>query len=371
MMRKAFRPVILCAAFVGTLFFIYVFSYETTSFEQYLEEAVVSQDIPGLSILVFDHDDILFEEQYGYANREENLLLDVSHRFLLASISKTITATALMQLVEQGKVNLDENINQYLPFEVTHPFSSNFITPRMLLTHTASIADGSALDTQYYNGKDSPIALEDFLASYFVPGKEYYNQEENFYAYAPGENVAYSNTGSALITVIVEQVTGMDFADYCDQYIFDPLEMHDTVWHLADIKDESVIAHPHVWEDDVWKAIEHYTFTDYPNGGLRSTAQDLHRFLQSFLKASLLSQETIDQIFSLQIPALDTTTGLHWFLLEEEYTIWGHDGSEKGVSTIMGMNLENGVGVIVLSNGDEIDLDEIFLAGYVFEIGEE
>ena len=148
----------------------------------------------------------------------------------MASISKTITATALLQLFDNGKFKLDDNINDYLDFKVEIPGYSKVITFRMLLTHTSGIADGKVLDEEYYYGKDSPVKLDFFLEEYLVDGGEYYYKNQNFHDFEPGSDHEYSNVGNALIAGLVEDISGMEFNAYCKKNIFEPLKMNSTFW---------------------------------------------------------------------------------------------------------------------------------------------
>jgi len=205
------------------------------------------QDIPAMSVLLFREGNILYEEYFGKSNLQNNITLASNHLFLMASISKVVTATALLQLYDDGLFNLDDNINDYLSFEVNVPGQSVDITFRMLLTHTSGIEDGSALDDQYYYGEDSPISLAFFLENYLVAGGAFYNANENFYGFEPGTRHRYSNIGNALIGLLVEQISGIDFNTYCKQNIFNPLEMSNTFWRLDEIS--QTIVTPYDYEN--------------------------------------------------------------------------------------------------------------------------
>jgi len=330
------------------------------------------QNIPALAILIFEKEDILYETYLGQSQIEQNRSLASNHVFLLASVSKVITATALLQLHEDGLFELDDPINDYLPFQVRHPRHATAITFRMLLTHTASIADGDALDDQYFYGRDSPVALSDFLHDYLVEGREYYDANGNYHSFEPGSDVEYSNVGNALIGVLVEEIAQMDFNAYCKQHIFAPLGMNHTFWRLDEVTQP--IVQPYNYTDGQYDAIEHYTFTDYPNGGLRSTSRDLFLFLQAFVAGGtvdsfqLLQPQTIAQMITPQIPTLDRTAGLHLFHLDTSNNLWGHDGGEQGVATIMGFNPDTGIGAILLTNQGEANLDGMLTQAYAFGV---
>lgn len=338
-------------------------------FEEFLLDEMDFQEIPAMAILVFKDDQVLYEKYLGQSNREQSTALATNDLFLMASISKTITATALMQLYDQGLFELDDPINDYLDFEVNVPGETTAITFRMLLTHTSGIADGSALDDQYFYGEDSPLALATFLEGYLVPGGTYYNASENFYDFEPGTEHEYSNEGSALIGVLVEELSGTNFNSYCKQNIFQPLGMNNTFWRLDEINQTIVTPYDY---DGQWTKHEHYTFTDYPNGGLRSTVRDMHQLATAMLQGGqanghqLLQASTVDRMLRPQISDIDNQVGLHYFVMNQANNLWGHDGGEQGVATIMGWNKETGTGAIILTNQGEADLDNVLTQAYLF-----
>jgi len=344
---------------------------DSPSFEEYVQEEMSFQKIPAMSLLIFREDRILYEKYLGNSNLQQNTPLSEEHLFLLASVSKMITATALLQLYEDGLFRLEDNINDYLPFQVSNPGKNSPITFKMLLTHTSGIADGSALDNQYYYGEDSPVALDYFMENYLVPGGAFYKASENFHDIEPGSDYMYSNVGSALIGVLVAQLSNKDFNTYCKENIFNPLNMSHTFWRL----DESVqsnygIVQPYNYTNNQFESIQHYTFTDYPNGGLRSTGKDLFKFLHAFVQGGnsnnypLLNSSTVEMMNSPQISSIDNEVGLHLFLMDRNNELWGHDGGEQGVATIVAFNKETKTGVIILTNQGDADLDEILVEAY-------
>ena len=343
------------------------------AFEEYIQSEMSSQHIPALSTLIFKSDSILYEGNFGQSNIEQNLALANDHLFLLASVSKVITATALLQLNEKGLFSLDDKINDYLSFNVKVPNYNKDITFWNLLTHTSAIADGPALDDQYYYEKDSPVSLEYFLENYLVAGGEFYNASKNYYDFEPGEDYEYSNEGNALIALLVQQISGMDFSEYCKKNIFEPLGMSNSFWHLSEIN--QTIVQPYNYSKGEYTAIQQYTFTDYPNGGLRSTTKDLFKFLSAFVQEGksnnyqVLKNETIKKMIIAQIPDLDKEVGLHLFLMNSENNLWGHDGGEQGVATILAFNPKTKIGVIILTNQGDANLDKMLVDTYRFGLG--
>ena len=286
-------------------------------YEEFIQDEMDFQKIPAMSMLIFKENEVLYESYLGKSNIVQNAVLATNDLFLLASVSKVVTATALLQLFDDGLFSLDDPINYYLPFEVNIPNHTTKITFRMLLTHTSGIADGSALDSQYYYGEDPQISLSFFLENYLVPGGSFYNAKENFYDFEPGTKHEYSNEGNALIGLLVEEISGTDFSAYCKDYIFKPLNMNNSFWRLDEIS--QTIVQPYNYANRTFEAIEHYTFTDYPNGGLRSTGRDLHKFLSAFVQGGvsntyqLLEASTIASMITPQIPLIDKELGAFIF----------------------------------------------------------
>lgn len=341
-----------------------------SDFDEFLADEMDSQNIPAMSVLIFKDGEILQEEYLGQSNIQQNAALRSDDLFLLASVSKVITATALLQLQEDGRFELDDEINSFLPYSVDVPNQSTSITFRHLLTHTSGIADSDALDGQYYFNEDSPIALGSFMQDYLSTSGNLYNAGENFHNFAPGSQHEYSNVGNALIGVLVEQISGLDFNTYCKQNIFGPLGMTNTFWRLDEIS--GTIVTPYDFVSGEYEPIRQYTFTDYPNGGLRSTASDLFKFFRAFVRegqangVELLEAATIEAMLTPQIPSIDNEVGLHLFVMDSANNLWGHDGGEQGVSTTVGFNKDTKVGVIVLTNQGEAELEEVLAEAYKY-----
>ncbi|MBL4709608.1 MAG: beta-lactamase family protein [Flavobacteriales bacterium] len=341
----------------------------TQEFNNFIDEEMEIQKIPAMSVLIFNNEEIRYERCAGKSDLEEGLSLEEDHLFLLASISKTITAAALLQLYDRDSFQLDDEVNNYLPFQVKIPNQPTDITFRMLLTHTSGIADGSALDNQYYYGIDSPIGLGFFLKNYLEIGGQFYNASENFYDFQPGTQHEYSNTGNALMGLLVEEISGKNFNLFCKENIFIPLGMMNTYWRLDEIN--QIIVKPYDFDDNGNnKAIQHYTFTDYPNGGLRSNARDMFRFLSAISQEGVysgvrnLKASTAKQMAMPQIPNLDDEVGLHLFIMNAQYGLWGHDGGEQGVTTIMAYNPTTMIGALIFTNQGDASLETILREAY-------
>ena len=335
----------------------------STSLDATIQNEMSVRHFPGVSTIIVKNNEIVWVESYGYADIANSLQVEDTTAFLLASVSKLFTGTAAMQLHEAGTINLDTDINNYLPWTVEIPnFSNDSITIRQLMTHTSSIKDNWGVMGSFYGYPDPTITLANCMGSYFPITGSNYNATGNFINSAPGTTYQYSNMASALNGYIVEASTGVPFDDYCDNNLFNELCMENTAWHFSDFNPDQV-AIPYSYQNGNYNPYNHYGFADYPNGQLRSTILDLGNFMIAFLNGgnlgsnSILSPNTVNDMLSFQIPNLDTTQGLNWYRTKLYYSggeamLWSHSGGESGVNTNLLIDPSNDVGICVLTNGE-------------------
>ena len=372
---------------------------------EFIEATMTTHLIPGLSVSVVKEDNIVWQKHFGYANIEQNISVNENTLFILSSISKTVTGTALMQLFEQNLFELDDDINQYLPFNVSHPdYPLIPITFKMLLSHTSGINDNwSAMP--YYDG-DSAVELNSYLGDYLEPDGELYNANTNFTSYMPGTNFNYSNIGAALVGLLVEEISELPFNVYCNENIFEPLQMNNSFWFLSEIENLDSVALPYQLNggtgstcfeigcgiyndsnpcfcdfacidygdccpdyDDVCgedgsgsslenlQAYQNYGYSDYPSGQLRSTSNDLAKLMYTYMNggvfngARILESSTIELIKTIHFPSVNSNQGLAWYYKNEnDRTLFGHNGGDLGSLTEMFISFSDSVGVILLSN---------------------
>lgn len=339
------------------------------SLEIILEEVEKEGTLPGFAVSIFTKDSILLQKGYGYADIERKKAFEPNTVQMIASISKTLAAVSIMKLVEEGALSLDDEINTYLPFEVTNPkFPDLPITIRHLATHTSSINDGSAYNHAYVfsqklNPESFPEAWEKYLNIYnqneYIPLKDFIHAalstngewyaEDNFTEYAPGKNYEYSNIGVALLAHIIEQITQTDYAAYTKALILDPLTMSRSAWTLADV---DTINHVTYYNEN-YNPVPFYTVNTYPDGSLYSSVADMTKFMQEMMKgyygeSMLLSQSAFKEMMRNQIEEMDTPTGIIWDL--DNACCIGHGGNDFGIATMMFFNPDNGLGKILFTN---------------------
>jgi CubicO group peptidase (beta-lactamase class C family) len=338
-------------------------------------------DVPGLAAAIVKSGRIVCVAAAGLANIEQEKPVTADTLFLIASVSKTITGTALMQLRDQRKFRLDDEVNAYLPFKVVVPAAPAApITFRQLLTHTSSIADntkyincpgscayGSSLGELVTRGADSPISLADLTKGYLTQGGTYYDRAANFKPSAPGTVAEYSNMGIVLAGYLVELLGGMPFDRYCKEQIFTPLGMETSSWRLDGI-DRSLLAMPYDKASTGYVPYGHYGEPDYPDGMLRTSVKELGYFLLSYIQGGqyngqrVLKSRTVREILKRQ-SSLDRSQGLVWVSQSiSGRLVWGHDGADNGAGAQMWFDPAKSEGVVLLTNGIWTDDDSALLA---------
>lgn len=331
--------------------------------------------IPGFAVCVVKGDSMVWSNAYGKANIESGLDMNIDATMMIASISKTITTTAVMQLWEKGLINLDSDINEYLSFKIRNPYFPNIpITIKQLLTHTSSINDGTAYDNSYTC--DEPTnTLKYWIENYFKKDGNFFNATENFNNWQPGVKRQYSNVGFGLLGYIVEEITGTPFNQYCTKNIFKPLGMQNTGWFYREVDSLNRITNyiyvnkDNIKDPDVIKLAVHtpsekdfnkniplckYSFPDYPDGSVITSVRELSYFLRAFINhgtynnAKILEQSTIDKMLSFQIDG-NNSQGLGWSK-ERFESFWGHSGGDFGIATYMYFSPVANIGIITFQN---------------------
>jgi len=329
----------------------------------YLQHKLQEISTPSIAVSVVRGEEIVFATGVGKADIGRRIDATKDTVYQLASVSKTVTCAGIMTLVEDGVLDLDADINRYLPFGVHIPAAPRRpITLRQLLTHTASIRDHWQVwgtpksdPTLYFHG-DSPIPLRRFLHSYFAKGGGRYDAKLNFYDRPPGTAYSYSNFGVALAGYVAEAASRTDFDELCKTRILLPLGMTDAGFRLADVGTTN-LAMPY-YDTNGFEPIYQYGYPDYPDGALRTSASHLARWLGAFMNDGtfqgdrVLRRSTVQEIRRNQIPDIASwRQGLIWYEVQRwGFPILGHTGGDYGESTRMFYAPKLDVGVVTLTN---------------------
>ncbi|MDX2246855.1 MAG: serine hydrolase [Bacteroidia bacterium] len=333
---------------------------------------MASEQIPGLAIAVVRNGEIDWETGYGKANIAENIAVDNNTKFILSQTSDVIVAAALQQASDQGILDLDANINQYLSWKFVHPtFPQGVVSARMLLAHTAGIQDDPALIQGTYGPGDSEMNMGDFLESYLsVSGSNF--STTHFTTQRPGKTYTYSRIGIALAAHLVEIVSEIDFDIFCKTHLFAQLGLQNASWFLRDLP-VAKVAVPYLKTPNGLQAQSNYGYAIYPSGQLRISVSHLSRFLIAMLQngaygsQNILPVASVADINRVQYPIADPAQAMGWrYDTLQGQVLLGKSGSDTGSSTRMYMDPAKGIGVIILSNGGGYDaaLDEILVKAY-------
>lgn len=325
-----------------------------------MEEAGVM----GFSAAVIVDKRVVWMKGYGFMDWQRTRPFTPNTTAKVASVAKPFVGVAMMRAVQEGKLSLDTDINQYLPFKVVNPHRPDVpITLRHLATHTSAITDRWEIyrDTYTYDG-DSKEPLLDFLTAYFTPGGKYY-AKTNFLEAKPGELREYSNIGAALAGLIVERAFKQPLNVYTKQHIFMPLGMSHTGWFLREV-DRTNHSGLFISQSGATVPIPMYGSTTYPDGALRTSVSDLSKFFIAMLNdgaydgARILDAASAAEMRRFQLtdanrptnfPAADGNTGLFWRTKFNGLRV-GHGGNDPGVEVEMLSDVAGTVGVIYISN---------------------
>lgn len=255
-------------------------------------------DIAGTSVLVMKDGQILFEKGYGFANVKDKKPVDPDRTiFRLASISKLFTWVSIMQLQEQGKVDLDADVNRYLDFQIRPAFNQP-ITLRNLMTHTAGFEEVEN-EIIVLDPKRQPTLRDDLIQ----------NQPRRLFP--PGQVPAYSNYGVGLASYIVQRVSGEPFERYVQEHIFAPLRMTHSSFYQPIQKELAPFVSEGYRGDSTKPAVGFEMLNPVGAGGLSSTACDMGRFGQALLNGGeldgqrILKAETLALMWTPQFRASD------------------------------------------------------------------
>jgi CubicO group peptidase (beta-lactamase class C family) len=225
---------------------------------------------------------IIFENSYGYANLKTKDTLTLDHTFQLASASKPFTAVAVMQLVEQGKLNLTDDVTQFIP---NFPYQG--IDIHQLLSHRSGMS-------QYTHFCDAPDSIwPDKHVT--ITNDDVINIMEKHIPminYAPNQTHYYCNTNYMILASIIERVSGLSYKAYMKQYIFDPCEMNSTVVYHRDNNDE-LVKPAKGYNGAFNPVIDIYLNGAVGDKGIYSNVHDMLKFDQALYDGSLLADSTV------------------------------------------------------------------------------
>lgn len=317
--------------------------------------------VPGLALALIAEGEVVMSAGYGWSDLESLTPVDADTPFLLASVSKTFIGIAAMQAADDGILSLDDPIADLVGFSVDNPHvDGEQITLRDLLTHSAGVSDSKVYDRSYAPG-DPTIALADFERGYFTEGGEYWRRD-NFSKRMPGEEFEYSNVGAGLAALGIEVAAGQPYAEVVSERILDPLGMTGSSFYLSGLSRDPATLYGTTIIGGGWKPYEQYGFPTYPDGLMRSSANDLGRYLAAMLSddPGVLSAEQVAELLTVDASAGTDEDGqaIVWVRREQGgRTLYGHNGGDFGASAEIWIDTGSGVGIAIAMNADYINAD--------------
>lgn len=345
---------ILLSVLVALLFVYSAFAQTSATVDDYVHAEMQRQHIPGLSLLVARDGKIVRAQGYGFSNVELQVPVKSETVFQSGSVGKQFTAMAVMMLVEEGKIKLDDPITQYLK---SAPASWNQVTIRELLSHTAGFTD---YPEKFDFRKDYTEA--DLLK--IVEGIPL--------AFPPGTNYSYANLGYLTLGILIHQVTGEFYGDFLQEEIFRPLGMTTTrIISEADIIPNRAAGYRLVkgeLKNQEWVSPTLNTTAD---GALYFSIMDLAKWDAALYTEKLIHHASLEQMWTpaklLNGQANPGNYGFGWSILRKDgHRVLDHGGAWQGFEVHISRYVDDKLTVVVLTNLADADPGKI--AGHIAEL---
>ena len=323
--------------------------------DSFIQQVMTKYQIPGLTIAIVQDGDMVYAQAFGVRNLDTREPMKPEYLFHMASVSKPFVATAVMQLVEQDKIGLDEPLITYLPYFRIDDDRYEQITIRQMLNHTSGMPD--VLDYEWDNPQTDKGASERYVRS--LTG-------EKMIA-APGERWRYSNMAYDVMGDLIAKMSGQPFEVYVKENILNPLGMHHSTFFYPET-DESLRTTPHIWETKpIVSKVYPYNRPHAPSSTLNSSVVEMTNWALVNLNRGelrgerILKEESYDLLYT---PSADiqenVQIGLSWFIRTyRDETIISHSGGDRGYRSYFGILPEKNLGFVLASNYDRTPVESI------------
>lgn len=358
--RRSGRALALCSALVLS------WAYASPAFAQGIEdrlgELMAEHGTVGLAVVVVRDNAVVYQRSLGWKDREKKTPLGEGDLFRIASISKSFAASSILQLVEQDRLSLDDDVGDLIGFSVRNPaYPDRVVTLRMLLNHTSSITDGENYGSLDYINPGAGKAWRDSYA-----GR------------APGEGYEYSNLGYNMVGAIVERASGERFDAYVKAHVLDPLGLR--AGYVSDALDADRFAQIYRWREGegfvrsdrayapLGGRLDGYTMgydapVFSPTGGVKISAPDLAKYMLMHMNQGEWNGVriiTAEHAAQMQTPTVDVAADSRYGLalrtdtaLVPGVVLTGHTGSAYGLYSSMFFDAAEKYGFVVITNGTQ------------------
>lgn len=308
----------------------------------YYLNSITYPDFSGV-VLLADKDSALFEKAYGYSSIEFEIKNKVNTLFNVASITKTMTAVATLQLVEKGLLDLDAPVGKYLP-DYPNTTVRDSVTAYQLLTHTSGL-NNFLVDDFKDMGKLNLKALKDYLVLF----------ASKPLLFAPGSNYSYSAAGYVVLGLLIEKLSGKSYHKYMESHVFERAGMKSTIAIPIDsiVKNKASGYTSYFGDSDYLSKNDSYLGYANPAGFYYSTVKDLYMFFNALRDYRLISDNLTKKMMSPLVKGYYTNYGFGISVDKRwDQTIVGHTGGWYGVQCELMYFHKDEITAIILSNVD-------------------
>ena len=336
---------------------------QTDAIDAIVEGMMIDLGVPGTALGIVQNGELVFAKGYGVTEIGMDNPVTPQTVFNLASVAKTLTATAVMQLVEQGKVDLNEPVTTYLPYFEMADERYQDLTVRHVMTHRTGLPEFEWTAPGFYDNPDNEDgALERFVRSL----------SDDALSSAPGEEFAYGTLNYAVLGEIIANASGESYNDYIRRHLLEPLAM-DATHQLYDELDFTKLASLHIpGPDGGWivNPIFPYARVEGPGGHFYTSLEDMAQYAIVHLRQgsgdnALLSPESYAQMWTKvsdsPFPPPDTGYGMGWMMGEHGgHRVVGHSGIDLGYNAFMSLLPDDDMALIILANqSDAVNLTSL------------
>ena len=307
-------------------------------------------DAPGIAFGMITKDTIVYADAHGVKSRETKEPLTTSSLFHMASVSKPFVATAIVQLVEKGKIDLDEKLTHYLPYYTMADERYKDITIKHMLSHTSGIPD---IDDY---GWDKPEYDDGAVERYAR------SQKNSKLDFTPGEKYSYSNPAFDILCDVISKASGMTFEDYMKKHIFKPIGMKNSTFFKPEVP-KDLATQPHVLGDSLQLGVSKiypYNRRHAGSSTLHSNVEDMLLWAKVYLNKGridgkqIFSEASYELLTSFHFPEGEKQVCLSWFFGElNDSPLYYHSGRDTGYSTFFSFMPEQKSAVVMMTNTDK------------------
>jgi CubicO group peptidase (beta-lactamase class C family) len=302
------------------------------------------------AVLVAENGQVTYKKGFGLANREWNIPNEPDTKFRLGSITKQFTSMLILQLVEQGKIDLEGKLSDYLPYY--RQDTGSRVTIHHLLTHSSGIPSYTSIPDFFQEISRDPYPVEDFV-------KKYCSGDLMF---EPGSKYIYNNSGYFLLGAIIEEITGKAYEDVLKETIFLPLGMEDSGYD----RHTPIIPNRATGYSSTFEGYENAPYLDmslpYSAGSLYSTVEDLYIWDQALYTEKLLSAKTKELMFTPHMANYGYGWGItqrHLPGTKKKLTSISHGGGINGFNTLIVRLIDDKHLIVLLNNTPGANLGQM------------